>query len=61
MNFPPDRHLDPRWNRCLDALTAAWNAAGPDVTLAALSLLAEPETTAEGLTVVDFPAARKAG
>ena len=59
MNLLADRHLDPRWNRCLDALTRAWNEAGPDVTLAALSLLAEPEVTAEGLVVVGIPAARK--
>ena len=36
MNWPPDRHGDPRWNACLDALIAAWNRAGPDVTLGAL-------------------------
>ena len=36
MNYPPDRHGDPRWNQCLDALIAAWTIAGPDATLAAL-------------------------
>ena len=36
MTWPPDRHGDNRWNQCLDALIAAWNHTGPDVTLAAL-------------------------
>ena len=59
MNLPASRHLDPRWNAALDALCAAWDAAGPDTTLAALKLLAEPETTAEGLVVVGVPAAAR--
>ncbi len=39
MNWPPDRHGDPRWNACLDALIAAWNRAAPDATLGALTAL----------------------
>ena len=39
MNWPADRHGDNRWNRCLDALIAAWNRAGPDATLGALTAL----------------------
>lgn len=60
MNLPASRHLDPRWNACLDRLCEAWNTAGPDVTLAALTLLARPEETAEGLVVVQIPAAKGA-
>ena len=39
MIFPPDRHGDNRWNRCLDELIAAWNMHGPDITLATLEWL----------------------
>ena len=39
MNWPPDRFNDNRWNRCLDALISAWNHAGPDATLEALTAL----------------------
>ena len=39
MKYPPDRHNDNRWNRCLDALIAAWNRVGPDATLEALTTL----------------------
>ena len=35
----PDRHNDNRWNQCLDALIAAWNRAGPDAALEALTAL----------------------
>jgi hypothetical protein len=37
--LPASRHLDPRWNRALDLLTAAWNQAGPNAVIAALSPL----------------------
>lgn len=39
MRFPPDRFGDNRWNRCLDALIAAWSRAGPDAVLEALTAL----------------------
>jgi hypothetical protein len=55
--LPADRHLDNRWNRALDALTKTWNELGPDVTLAALKLLSEPEVTDEGLVLVEIAAA----
>lgn len=45
--LPMNRRLDPRWNSCLDALTAAWNTAGPDVTLGMLRALAELESDSE--------------
>ena len=51
MNYPPDRFGDNRWNRCLDALIAAWNHAGPDATLEALTALelgAEKDAATEG-------------
>ena len=48
MNYPPDRHGDNRWNACLDALIAAWNSAGPDVTLGALRDLELGEDAATG-------------
>ena len=38
-NWPPDRHGDNRGYQCLDALVAAWNRAGPDATLEALTAL----------------------
>jgi hypothetical protein len=34
-----DRLGDNRWNQCMDALVAAWNHAGPDATLEALTAL----------------------
>ena len=50
MNYPPDRHGDNRWNQCLDALIAAWNKHGPDITLATLTWLNgdEPGDAATG-------------
>jgi len=39
VNLPADRHIDNRWNRCLDALIAAWNQLGPDALLAEMSAL----------------------
>ena len=48
MNFPPDRHGDPRWNACLDALIAAWNRHGPDATLEALAALELAPAADEG-------------
>jgi len=54
VNLPASRHLDPRWNRALDALCTAWDQLGPDVLLAALSLLSEPQMTAEGLVLVEI-------
>ncbi len=54
MNGPPDRHGDNRWNQCLDALIAAWNHAGPDATLSALTdleLSAGTEDAATGTGV----------
>jgi hypothetical protein len=59
VNLPASRHLDPRWNACLDRLVAAWNELGPDVTLAALSLLSEPQVTPEGLVLVEIAATRR--
>ena len=55
MIFPPDRHHDNRWNRCLDELITAWNKHGPDITLATLTWLNGdgPETAED--------AAREAG
>ena len=37
--WPPDRHIDPRWNRALDLLIAVWNRHGPDATVDALTAL----------------------
>ena len=51
-----DRHLDPRWNSCLDAVCAAWNRLGPDATLTALGVLACSEVTAEGVVVLGIAA-----
>lgn len=59
--LPGDRHMDNRWNRCLDALVKAWGELGPDVTLAALSILAEPEVTPEGLVLVEIAATERTG
>ena len=39
MSTTTDRTGDNRWNQCQDALVAAWNRAGPDATLAALTAL----------------------
>lgn len=52
-----DRLGDNRWNRCQDALTEAWNRAGPDATLAWITALARSEVTPEGLAVVDMASA----
>ena len=47
-SLPADRHGDNRWNRALDALIAAWNRAGPDATLEALTALElTPDDTRE--------------
>lgn len=51
-----DRHLDNRWNLCVDRLCEAWNALGPDITLDALKVLARSEVTAEGLLVLEIAA-----
>jgi hypothetical protein len=51
---PVDRHLDPRWNACVDQLCAIWNAHGPDRALAALEVLARSDVTPEGLLVLEI-------
>lgn len=56
--LPADRHMDNRWNRSVDLLAAVWNALGPDATLAALTLLSEPQVTPEGLVLVDLAATK---
>lgn len=53
---PVDRHMDPRWNTCLDAVCTAWNRLGPDATLAALTVLAASEMTDEGVVVLEIAA-----
>ncbi len=53
MNYPPDRHGDNRWNQCLDALTEAWDRAGPDRTLAWITALARSSVTPGGVILVD--------
>lgn len=59
--LPASRHLDNRWNRCLDALAKAWDTAGPDAALASLVLLSEPEVTPEGLVLVKIAASAATG
>jgi len=55
------RHLDPRWNACLDRLCEAWNALGPDAVLAALSVLAVSQVSPEGVLVLDIAPREGAG
>ena len=48
------RHLDPRWNDCVDQACRIWDRFGPDKALDALKVLAASEETAEGLLVLEI-------
>jgi hypothetical protein len=55
-HLPPSRHLDNRWNACLDKLPAIWERLGPDRTLAWLSALAGSRVTGEGVVLLEISA-----
>jgi hypothetical protein len=59
VNLPADRHLDPRWNSCMDLLTETWNRLGPDFTLSWLRMSARAQVDAYGMVQMQREGARQ--